>query len=436
MAGAGWLRGPAIGLGSTATVSLAISTASRDVFAVKTAELSRSALLQREQSILTTLDSPAVVSCLGFDVSPDHGGAVLYNLLLEYAPGGSLAQHIKQCGGRLDEPAIRSRTREIAAGLGYLHGRGLVHCDVKPGNVLIGSDGRAKIGDLGCARWVSAGEKEIRGTPMYMAPETARGEEQGTPADIWALGCTVIEMATGLPPWPEVANAWTGIRRIGFSGEAPEIPAWFSDEGKDFLGNCFMVKPEERWTAEQLLHHPFIQSSSSFSNCTVGDWISPKSALDLWLWESAEEDDSGEAAVAGRLRELTAGASGPGPNWTWDEDWVNARSNAGECLASEAAVDGEVLVFADTLIDSAAASTSGGGGGEFVFGNDNVGRNSCERCKTEEGGYEIICFSCKMAFVYCNEDDCSLSFIAVHSCFLPITFQRRTPNLGKSLDPD
>ncbi|KAK8948007.1 Mitogen-activated protein kinase kinase kinase NPK1 [Platanthera guangdongensis] len=58
---------------------------------------------------------------------------------------------------------------------------------------------------------------------MYMAPEAVRGEEQGMPVDVWALGCAVIEMATGRPPWPDVANEAEGIRRIGFFGDVPVI---------------------------------------------------------------------------------------------------------------------------------------------------------------------------------------------------------------------
>ncbi|KAK8960302.1 Mitogen-activated protein kinase kinase kinase 1 [Platanthera guangdongensis] len=109
-----------------------------------------------------------------------------------------------------------SRAREILSGLADLHGAGIIHCDVKPENVLIGSNGRVKIGDLGCARLIASGEREIRESHMYMAPEAVRGEEQGMPADVWALGCAVIEMATRRPPWPDVANAAMGIRRIGF----------------------------------------------------------------------------------------------------------------------------------------------------------------------------------------------------------------------------
>ncbi|WOK96244.1 hypothetical protein Cni_G04951 [Canna indica] len=121
---------------------------------------------------------------------------------MEYAPGGSLSDKIKRQGGRLDELAIRSPPSRRPRRARLPPRRDVVHYDVKNQNVLVCSCGRANIADFGCARRADAeGEREcFKGTPMFMAPEGARGEEQGTPADVWALGCMVIEMATGRPP--------------------------------------------------------------------------------------------------------------------------------------------------------------------------------------------------------------------------------------------
>ncbi|PKA62481.1 Mitogen-activated protein kinase kinase kinase NPK1 [Apostasia shenzhenica] len=432
MAAAGWRRGPAIGRGSTATVSLASTAASGDFFAVKSAELSCSALLQREQSILSALDSPTVVSYVGYEVSPVAGGAVFYNLFLEYAPGGSLADHIRERGGQLNELEISLRTGEILAGISYLHEAGVVHCDIKPANVLIGIDGTAKIGDLGCARWLAAGEKEIRGTPMYMAPEAARGEEQGTPADVWALGCTVIEMATGRPPWPEEADATAGVRRIGFSGDVPEIPAWFSEEAKDFVGNCLRTDPEKRWTAEKLLLHPFIKNSSSKRSR-----ISPKSALDLSFWDAMEEDDEEEeesgdpAAAAERFRGLAAAAGIP--NWSWDEEWIDVRSDG----------PGERTVTENAVAGGEATSV----GEERVLEPNRDGGNSCEGCKLDEGNCEMISHFCKIRIVgNCNKNiylvfligfQLALSFCSFGSCLVLFEYleSKLVPN-GEKLGRD
>ncbi|KAK8952652.1 Mitogen-activated protein kinase kinase kinase NPK1 [Platanthera guangdongensis] len=144
-------------------------------------------------------------------------------------------------GGRRAGDGPEAGAREILSGLADHHGAGIIHCDVKPENVLIGSNGRAKIGDLGCARLIASGEREIRGSHMYMAPAAGRGEEQGMSADVWALGCAVIEMVTGRPRWLDVANAAEGIRRIGFTESA------FLGCGSSQL-YCSQHKTEVRWT--------------------------------------------------------------------------------------------------------------------------------------------------------------------------------------------
>ncbi|XP_065010775.1 mitogen-activated protein kinase kinase kinase 18-like [Musa acuminata AAA Group] len=352
----GWRRGRVIGRGSSATVSLATALDSGAVFAVKCAELGRSAILQREQRILSSLRSPYVVSCLGFDIS-SHGstGGLYYNLFLEYAPRGSLSDEIGKQGGRLDEAAIRCYSCEILRGLVYLHSQGVVHCDVKGRNVLVGTDGHAKIADLGCARLIAQEDEEgLRGTPMFMAPEVARGEEQGPPADVWALGCTIIEMATGGPAWPGVSDPIAAIHRVAFSPDVPAFPSWLSGEGKDFLSKCLKRDPRERWTAEQLLQHEFVASSSITSPSkpdTDRRWVSPKSTLDLAFWETLPDQDEEPSQhpfcdPSARIQQLVSSSS---PTWTWDDIWVAVRSTdkergaAPSCPATESSSRDESL---------------------------------------------------------------------------------------------
>ncbi|KAK1325052.1 Mitogen-activated protein kinase kinase kinase NPK1 [Acorus calamus] len=223
-------------------------------FAVKSADLSRSGHLQREFHILSSVSCPSVVSCLGEEVTFDAGGAPIYNLFMEYLPLCTISDEIRRCGGRLDERDIRRYVSDVLRGLDHLHDSGIVHCDIKGANLLLqedGSDGggalAAKIADLGCARLADEDEfRAISGTPAYMAPEVARGEEQGPPADVWALGCTIVEMTTGRPPWTDASDAVSAIFRIGFSEEVPEVPGEMSEEGKDFLRRCFESDPKRR----------------------------------------------------------------------------------------------------------------------------------------------------------------------------------------------
>ncbi|XP_043689237.1 mitogen-activated protein kinase kinase kinase 18-like [Telopea speciosissima] len=353
-----WIRGPTLGRGSSATVSLAMDRQSGEVFAVKSVELSRSEFLQREQRILSRLKFPRIVGYRGCDVTNEIG-QLFYNLFMEYVSGGTLTDAIQQQGGRLDESAIQSHTQAILQGLDYMHSRGLVHCDIKGRNVLVGQNG-TKIADLGCARWV--GEQPpampIAGTPVFMAPEVARGDEQGFPADVWALGCTVIEMATGRPPWPDVADPVSALHRIAFSSDLPDFPNFLSEEAKDFLGKCLRRDPNERWPAHELLKHPFLEEGigvqlnlKRIQGSTSA--TSPMSIFDQGFWESVEESETETEEVAPlqmpnqlglglggsssnspteRIRRLIQWfpSSSPTPmlpDWTCDKDWVTIRCN-------------------------------------------------------------------------------------------------------------
>ncbi|KAI3810059.1 hypothetical protein L1987_19666 [Smallanthus sonchifolius] len=336
-----WTKGPTVGRGSTATVSLA-TTVSGDLFAVKSTELSNSSFLQKEQRFLSKLSSPHIIKYIGFDVEyVDH--VPMYNLLMEYAPGGSISDVMKKQGGSLDEYLIRSYTRQILLGLDYLHSSNLVHCDIKCSNILVCEDG-VKIGDLGCAKLVENNgigntSSEFSGTPIFMAPEVARGEDQGFAADVWAVGCAVIEMATGCNPWPEVKNPVSALYRIGYSGDLPLFPVWLSEEAKDFLKKCLRRNDKERWTSKELLQHPFVDLNSSLKKIENFPKNSPSGVLDQGFWDSFEVTDSpaptkfttfsGESPVE-RIKQLAEASplvNSCLPNWVEGEDWITVRSN-------------------------------------------------------------------------------------------------------------
>lgn len=307
-------------------------------------------LLRREQSFLSKLSCPRIVKYLGSVVSNENN-VPTYNLCMEYVPGGSLFDAIRRNGGCLEESRITSYTCQILQGLEYLHLHGLAHCDIKSQNILLGEDG-VKIADLGCAKLVgvagsedSASKSTLSGTPLFMAPEVARGEEQGFAADTWALGCTVIEMATGRSPWPEASDPVAALFRIGYSSDVPEFPSWLSDKAKDFLRKCLRRNPKERWMAKELLGHPFVKSLGSNPVQVIKESTlsSPISVLDQEMWDSLEvlgcpQDLTSEGlslnCPAERIKQLNGGTFPSNvANWTWDENWFTARCSDSQNLS-------------------------------------------------------------------------------------------------------
>ncbi|KAL6614671.1 hypothetical protein ACP70R_036941 [Stipagrostis hirtigluma subsp. patula] len=341
---------------SGAVVWLASDEVSGELLAVKSAGAGGAEQLQHEERVLEGLSSPHIVPCLGSRAAA--GGE--YQLFLEFAPGGSLADEAARSGGHLEECAIRAYTGDVARGLAYLHDRSLVHGDVKARNVVIGGDGRAMLTDFGCARPVES-PRPIGGTPAFMAPEMARGEEQGPAADVWALGCTVIEMATGRAPWSDVGDdVLAAVHRIGYTDAAPEVPGWLSPEAKHFLGGCFMRLPGDRSTAAQLVDHPFVSSATAavrdcYSQPAKPECASPKTTLNDAFWDSDTDDEADETSTPSAAERISALACTTSalPDWdSDDEGWIELlgdRSQAVETPPSTEAAAADYLVWAELL---------------------------------------------------------------------------------------
>ncbi|XP_015955458.1 mitogen-activated protein kinase kinase kinase 20 [Arachis duranensis] len=297
-----WVRGDPVGRGSFATVSLAFSKNSADKSfisptAVKSCEVGASYWLKNEKHVLDRLGNtcPRIITCFGDDYTLENGRQY-YNLFLEYASRGNLSDELDRRGGCIPELEVRHHVKSIVEGLIHIHNTGFAHCDIKLQNILMFENGQVKIADFGLAK--ETGEKqgnekknkcfECRGTPMFMPPELVNNGECESPADIWALGCTVIEMVTGKPAWnvAKDSNIWSLMLRIGTGEEVPCIPDKISKEGKDFLEKCFVKNPKKRWTAEMLLNHPFLASHtvSLKAGFMANNYSSPRSHFDFSDW--------------------------------------------------------------------------------------------------------------------------------------------------------
>lgn len=292
-----WVKGKLVGCGSFGTVHLAMNKSTGGLFVVKSAHLGcgRETLDHEVKMVKTLSSSPYIVQCLGTE--EDQGDL---NVFMEYMAGGSLADVAQKFGGSLDEEVVGVYTREILLGLKHLHQHGIVHCDLKCKNVLLGSSGNIKLADFGCATrvkgdgglansWLSVG-----GTPLWMAPEILRNEMPDFAADIWSLGCTVIEMATGSPPWAgELSNPMAAMLKIAHGDGVPPFPTHFSRDGLDFLSRCLEREPKKRYTIEELLSHPFISGNST--RPSQKEYASsPPSVLEVQNFEDTHDLESPE----------------------------------------------------------------------------------------------------------------------------------------------
>ncbi|WCJ40358.1 mitogen-activated protein kinase kinase kinase 21 [Euphorbia peplus] len=287
-----WRRGPLIGKGGFGSVYLANLKKPYSnngyfppVMAIKSALVSSSTSLQKEKLVFEHLHAcPYILHCYGQETTTTHNGDMIYNVLLEYASGGTLGDVIKQSGiPGLPELDVRRYTRCVLEGVDYIHRRGYVHCDLKPDNVLLVCDGNSgsfvpKIGDFGLAKRFVKSKKmkfgfdpSFGGTALYMAPETVVEGVQEPPCDIWALGCIVFEMLTGYTVWDSESNLTTEevLRKISDRCELPKIPPHISKDGKDFLKACLVRNPMFRFTAEMLLIHPFVTGIDVLSNNVI-----------------------------------------------------------------------------------------------------------------------------------------------------------------------
>ncbi|KAM6341388.1 STE20-like serine/threonine-protein kinase [Podargus strigoides] len=188
-------------------------------------------------------------------------------ILVEFCPGGAVDAAILELEKGLTEEQIRAVCKQLLLALQYLHGCRIIHRDVKAGNVLLTLDGDIKLADFGVsAKNSSTVQRRVSfiGTPYWMAPEvvqceTSKESPYSYKADIWSLGITLIEME---PPYHEL-NPLRVLLKITKS-QPPTLrhPKRWSEDFKDFLRKSLEKSPEARWSASQLLQHPFVADIS------------------------------------------------------------------------------------------------------------------------------------------------------------------------------
>uniref|UniRef100_A0AC34Q2M4 Protein kinase domain-containing protein n=1 Tax=Panagrolaimus sp. JU765 TaxID=591449 RepID=A0AC34Q2M4_9BILA len=252
--------GSLIGQGNFSDVFLVYSQENSRKYAVKEIDKSRMHgklyFVENEISILKKCEHKNI--CKLIDAFECDNS---YFLVFEYAMKGDLFELIKRYG-KLSEPAAARIIHQISSALSYLHSRKVVHRDVKPENILLGSEYCVKLTDFGLACTVTGPLYRICGTPTYVAPEILLKEGYGLEVDIWSMGILLHIMLVGFAPFRSSDRA-TLFRLITKANVSFDLPHWnkVSPKAKMLLTNILTPNITRRLTAHEIMNISWVQNN-------------------------------------------------------------------------------------------------------------------------------------------------------------------------------
>jgi len=184
-------------------------------------------------------------------------------MVMEFMEGGTLTEALK--GFNFEEKHIAFAAKEMLKGIKYLHGRNLVHRDLKSGNIMMTTQGDVKLIDFGlCVDLNEEKEPEhMVGSPFWMPPEMIKRQIYAHSVDIWSFAICLLELANGQPP-----NRRSALKAMFVAGTVgyPQPfnkPEHWSSNFKDFISRCLEMDPAQRATSDELLKHPFLEKADT-----------------------------------------------------------------------------------------------------------------------------------------------------------------------------
>ncbi|CAM9558941.1 unnamed protein product [Ectocarpus fasciculatus] len=261
--------GAEIGRGGFGVVFQALNVEVGDFVAVKRFPLTAIdaeslASIEAEIDLMKKLNHPNIVKYVDTIRTQDY-----LHIVLEYMENGSL-QHVLKKFGSFSESLTAIYITQVLRGLKYLHEQGVLHRDIKGANILTTKDGQVKLADFGVALKLSDIQvpdgMDVVGTPYWMAPEIIEMSTPTAACDIWSVGCTIVELIGGKPPYFDLAPMAALFRIV--QDDYPPLPNGISQALREFLLLCFHKEPTMRSTATKLLEHPWLQNPSNHLNKT------------------------------------------------------------------------------------------------------------------------------------------------------------------------
>jgi eukaryotic-like serine/threonine-protein kinase len=224
---------------------------------------------RREALAAAQLTHPNIIAI--YDTGNDHReefSGDRHFIVMEYCSGGSL-QDVAQREGRLDVERVVDIGISICDALDYAHRLGIIHRDIKPGNVLVAHDGALKVGDFGIAKAAFASGDitttgNILGTVTYISPEQARGEEPDARSDLYSLGVVLYQLLLGRPPFAAETQIGTAMKHIQEAPAAPRsIKAGIPKAVEAVILKSLEKRPSDRFSSAVEMRTALQQSLSS-----------------------------------------------------------------------------------------------------------------------------------------------------------------------------